>query len=183
MLTLLNKRLLVRPITGRYCATLYALFDPITRQLTFSNALLPHPVLVSNGRYSRLGEGGLPSAAFRETSYDKYTVRLAPGDSVLFATDGLHELRNQRDEDFSWDRLGELWCECTRKTADESLDHLLAGVRSFPNGLGPHDDITAVALRVPTEAEIVQSGPPGVAIIENTFESSAELPVCAAISL
>ena len=65
VLTLLNKRLLVRPISGRYCATLYALFDPITRQLTFSNAGLPHPVLVSNGKYSRLGEGGLPSAVFQ----------------------------------------------------------------------------------------------------------------------
>jgi serine phosphatase RsbU (regulator of sigma subunit) len=110
-------------------------------------------------------------------------MRLAPGDSVLFATDGLHELRNQRDEDFSWDRLGELWCECTRKTADESLDHLFAGAKSFSNGSGPHDDITAVALRVPTQAEVLQSGPSGVAITENAFESSAELPVCAAISL
>ena len=183
VLALLNKRLLVRPITGRYCATLYALFDPITRQLTFSNAGLPHPVLVSNGRYSRLGEGGLPSAVFSGTSYDKYTVRLAPGDSVLFATDGLHELRNQRDEDFSWDRLGELWCECARKSADESLDHLFEGAKSFSNGSGPHDDITAVALRVPTEAEIVQGGPSGFAPIENNLESSAELPVCAAISL
>jgi serine phosphatase RsbU (regulator of sigma subunit) len=60
VLTLLNKRLLVRPITGRYCATLYALFDPITRQLTFSTAGMPHTALVSNGKYSTPGEGGLP---------------------------------------------------------------------------------------------------------------------------
>jgi hypothetical protein len=36
---------------------------------------------------------------------------------------------------------------------------------------------------VPTEAESKQSGPSGVTAIENDFESSAELPVCAAISL
>jgi len=29
VLALLNKRLLVRPIRGRYCATIYALFDPL----------------------------------------------------------------------------------------------------------------------------------------------------------
>jgi serine phosphatase RsbU (regulator of sigma subunit) len=158
------------------------LFDPVTRQLTFSNAGLPHPVLVSEGRYSRLGEGGVPSAVFPATS-DKYTVRLAPGDSVLFATDGLHELRNQRDEDFSWDRLGELWCECARKTADESLHHLFEGAKSFSNGSGPHDDITAVALRVPLEPGSVGTSLSRVGAPENTFESSAELPVCAAISL
>lgn len=173
----------MRPITGRYCATLYALFDPNTRQLTFSNAGLPHPVLVSNGRYLRLGEGGLPSAIFAGSSYEKYTVRLAPDDSVLFATDGVHELRNQRDEDFSWDRLGELWCECTRKTADESLDHLFEGAKSFSNGSGPQDDVTAVALKVPIEPEAPGRRPEGVASLENNFESSGELPVCAAISL
>jgi serine phosphatase RsbU (regulator of sigma subunit) len=146
---------------------------------------LPHPVLVSNGRYSRLGEGGIPSAILPGSSYDKYTVRLAPGDSVLFATDGLHELRNHRDEDFSWDRLGELWCECTRKTADESLDHLFEGAKSFSNGSGPQDDVTAVALKVPIETEAVsmQSSPEGVVSLEKNLESSGELPVCAAISL
>jgi hypothetical protein len=108
---------------------------------------------------------------------------LAPGDSVLFATDGLHELRNHRDEDFSWDRLGELWSECVRKTADESLDHLFEGAKSFSNGSGPHDDITAVALRVPIEPVAVRSSPSGAAAFDNNFESSGELPVCAAISL
>jgi hypothetical protein len=41
VLALLNKRLLVRPVSGRYCATIYALFNPLTRLLTFSNACSP----------------------------------------------------------------------------------------------------------------------------------------------
>jgi hypothetical protein len=70
-----------------------------------------------------------------------------------------------------------------RKTADESLDHLFEGAKSFSNGSGPHDDITAVALRVPIEPVAVGSSPSGAAPLENNFESSGELPVCAAISL
>lgn len=183
VLQLLNKRLRVRAVPGRYSSTIYALFDPRSGELTFPNAGVPLPLLVSAAGCRSLGEGGLPSGMFSGTSYEIHSVGLFPGDAVLFATDGLHELRNQRDEDFSWDRLGELWCECARKTADESLDHLFAGAKSFSNGSGPHDDITAVALRVPTEAETVQSRPSGLATMENNFESSAELPVCAAISL
>ena len=148
VLELLNKRLRVRPVAGRYCATLYALYECATRQLTFSNAGLPLPLLVSNNGYSRLGEGGLPSAIFAGASYDKHVVTLHPGDAVLFATDGLHELRNHRDEDFGWDRLGELWSACAPKSADESLDHLFEGAKSFSNGFQQHDDITAVALKV-----------------------------------
>jgi len=102
---------------------------------------------------------------------------------MLFATDGLHELRNQSDEDFSWDRLGELWSECAQKSADESLDYLYEGAKSFANGSGPQDDLTAIALRVPVEIAKVGCSPSGAAALENDFESSAELPVCAAISL
>ncbi len=182
VLALLNERLRVRPVLGRYCATLYALFDPITRQLTFSNAGLPLPVLVSNGKYSRLGEGGLPSGVLPGSAYDKHVVRLSPGDSVLFATDGLHELRNHRDEDFGWDRLGELWSECSQKSADESLEHLFAGAKLFSNDSGPHDDITAVALRVPHLVESGANNAPVRARDCENLELMSELPVCAAIS-
>src|SRR5246500_4989356 len=38
VLSLLNQRLRQRPLPGRFCATLYAVFDPSTRTLAFSNA-------------------------------------------------------------------------------------------------------------------------------------------------
>jgi len=70
-------------------------------------------------------------------------------------------------------------------TADESLDHLFAGAKSFSDGSGPHDDVTAVVLKVPMEPQAVsvKSNPEGVASLDNNLESSSELPVCAAISL
>jgi serine phosphatase RsbU (regulator of sigma subunit) len=51
-------------------------------------------------------------------------VRLLPGDTVLFATDGLHEMRNAKEEDLSWGNLAEIWKACLRKSADEALDFL-----------------------------------------------------------
>jgi phosphoserine phosphatase RsbU/P len=149
-LALLNKRLLVRPVTGRYSATLYAVFDPESRKLTFSNAGLPYPVLASESGYTMLGEGGLPSGLFPGTSYEQHSTQLFPGDAVLFATDGLHEIRDRSDNDFSWERLGELWRECRNKSAEESLDYLFAGAVEFSRGgKPPHDDITAVVLKLP----------------------------------
>lgn len=38
VLGLLNQRLAQHPISGRFCCTLYAVFDPATRELIFSNA-------------------------------------------------------------------------------------------------------------------------------------------------
>jgi sigma-B regulation protein RsbU (phosphoserine phosphatase) len=148
-LELLNKRLLVRPVAGRYSATLYAVFDPVSHRLTFSNAGLPYPMLASESGATALPVGGIPSGMFPGSSYELHSVELFPGDAVLFATDGLHEIRDNRGNDFSWDKLGELWHQCRCKSAEESLDYLFKGAVKFSEGAPPpHDDITAVVLKI-----------------------------------
>jgi sigma-B regulation protein RsbU (phosphoserine phosphatase) len=148
VLTLLNKRLRVRPIAGRYCATLYSLFNPATRELSISNAGLPYPLLVAETGCRPLGSGGLPSGLLDGSCYDQYIVRLSPGDAVLFATDGLHELENNGREVFAYRRLPEIWQECRGRSAKESLDDLFEGVKTFLDGAPQQDDIAAVIFKV-----------------------------------
>ncbi|HXA56647.1 MAG TPA: PP2C family protein-serine/threonine phosphatase [Candidatus Acidoferrum sp.] len=150
VLAMLNKRLLVRPVMGRYAATVYAVFDPATRELTFSNAGLPYPLLASGDQCKQLGHGGLPSGLFGGSSYECHRVQLAPGDAVLFATDGLTELRDRRDNDFSWDRLAEIWKSSLGRSAEEALERLFEEAQRFSSGArNRHDDITAIVLKVP----------------------------------
>ena len=148
VLTVLNKRLHVRPVHGRFCATLYATFDPATLQLAFSNAGLPYPLLASRAGCSELGKGGMPSGIFEPVEYDEYSYQLARGDAVLFATDGLHELRNPKDEFLTPPQLAEIWQTSRKKSADESLESLFAGARAFADGPRQQDHITAVVLKV-----------------------------------
>lgn len=148
VLSLLNERLAQRPIQGRFCSTLYALFNPATRELTFSNAGIPLPLLVSGNRCRALGEGGLPSGLFPDAAYGAHVVRLAPGDSVLFATDGLHEWRSRDGIEFGDEQIGEIWLQCQGKSAGESIDHMFESIHEFSQGGGAHDDTTAVVLRV-----------------------------------
>lgn len=149
VLATLNQRLLVRPVMGRYAATVYAVYDPATRQLTFSNAGLPYPLLASSQACTQLGQGGLPSGLRGGSSYETHRVQLNPGDSVLFATDGLTELRDSQDNDFSWERLREIWRMSSRKSAEEALDLLFKEAQRFLNGAhARHDDVTAVVLKV-----------------------------------
>src|SRR5580658_7000794 len=147
---LLNKRLRVRPVPGRFSSMIYALFNPASGVLSFSNAGVPLPLLVSGAGCRSLGAGGFPSGMFADASYEIHSVQLAPGDAVLFATDGLHEMRNAQDEDLSWGKLEEIWQQCRCKSADECLDFLFDEVRAFSASSGSHDDMTAVVLKVPT---------------------------------
>jgi phosphoserine phosphatase RsbU/P len=176
VLALLSSRIRVRPVTGRYCATLYALFDPSSNELKFANAGLPYPVLVSNTGVSQLALGGIPSGMFPGTAYEQQVVRLSPGDVVLFATDGLHEMRNQSGDDFSWKQLPETWSNCAQKSADESLDLLFEGVKHFSPHSEQRDDITAVALKVPVLAEKLVTGSAAHAPHGEVAEVAAALP-------
>jgi sigma-B regulation protein RsbU (phosphoserine phosphatase) len=148
VLALLNERLVQRPIRGRFCSTLYALFDPATRELIFSNAGMPLPLLISGAGCRQLGEGGLPSGMFPGATYERHVVQLGPGDCVLFASDGLHELRNAEGVEFCTARMEEVWTQCRCKSATESVDFVFDHQLAFSNGNPPHDDITAVVLKV-----------------------------------
>jgi sigma-B regulation protein RsbU (phosphoserine phosphatase) len=148
VLALLNQRLVQRPIPGRFCSTLYAVFNPATLELHFSNAGFPLPLLVSGGVCRELGEGGLPSGMFPDATYAQHVVQLKPGDSVLFASDGLYELRNREEVEFGAAHLGAAWSQCHQKSASEAVDFVFNRQRAFSNGNAPHDDITAVVLKV-----------------------------------
>jgi hypothetical protein len=52
----------------------------------------------------------------------------------------------------SWGKLGEIWNQCRYKSADESLDFLFDEVQLFSADGRRHDDITAIVLKVPTDA-------------------------------
>jgi serine phosphatase RsbU (regulator of sigma subunit) len=147
VLALLNQRLAQRPIPGRFCSTLYAVFNPATLELHFSNAGIPLPLLASGGACRELGEGGLPSGMFPDAAYAQHVVQLSPGDSILFASDGLYELRNREEVEFGT-QLDEVWAQCRHKSASESVDFVFNRQRAFSNGTAPHDDITAVVLKV-----------------------------------
>ena len=147
-LTLLNDRLVQRPIKGRFCSTLYALFNPATRELVFSNAGMPLPLLASGTTCRQLGEGGLPSGMFPGATYGQHVVKLSPGDCILFATDGLHELCNTKGVEFCTSEIEQVWAQCRRKSAAESVEFVFDRQEAFSDGSAPHDDITAVVLKV-----------------------------------
>jgi serine phosphatase RsbU (regulator of sigma subunit) len=67
---------------------------------------------------------------------------------VLFASDGLHELRNGEGVEFCTTQMAEVWAQCERKSAAESVDFIFDHQMAFSAGIAPHDDITAVVLKV-----------------------------------
>jgi phosphoserine phosphatase RsbU/P len=147
VLELFNKRLMVRPIPSRYCASQYALFDPATLELRVANAGLPLPLHLMAEGSAAIGEGGLPSGLFDFATYQQTTLRLAPGDAVLFATDGLAEAAAPDGDQFGPERLGELCATLDSESPDLFLRSLFDAIEDFTEGQ-PSDDMTAVLLKI-----------------------------------
>lgn len=145
VLNLLNKRLLVRPVPSRYCATQYAIFDSATLELRLANAGLPLPLHLSANGCSPIGDGGLPSGLFDFASYVQGTFQLAQGDAVLFATDGLSEARNKRGESFGMSRLTNLCAKLDYHAPDLFLRSVFDAIAHFTEGQ-QSDDMAAVLL-------------------------------------
>lgn len=146
-----NKYLRVRPDPFRFCATQYAVFNPLTLELCVANAGIPFPLHISPHGCHPLGEGGLPSGLFDIADYQQHSFQLAPGDAVLFTTDGLPEAKNEDGEDFGMERLIEACAEVGCSSPDRLLRNVFARVKNFASAK-QQDDMSAVVLKVRQES-------------------------------
>lgn len=143
VLSLLNKRLLLRGIPGRHSAIQYALFDPPSARIRIVSAGMPGPLLL-RGQDSRLLQiPGLPPGLFSATDYDELSMQLEPGDSLLFFTDGLTDARNLHDQEFGVEGIQDV---CRRHVGESPLDllnHLFSTIQDFTTNCKQWDDMTA----------------------------------------
>lgn len=131
---------------SRFVTLCSARVDPKQGTLTYVNAGHPPPLARTRAFGATwLGPTGpLMSSVMCDMPFERATVHLAPGDSLLFYTDGVVEARGPKGM-YGPERLSDLVMPGLLRGVD-LLDRLLAEVAQF-TGPAPHqDDITLVAL-------------------------------------
>ena len=129
-----------------FVTCLYAILDPATGLLQYANAGHDLPYRRHKGGVSELRATGMPLGLMPGMSYEEKETVLAPGESILFYSDGIVEAHNLDGNMFSFPRLMEL----VGKHADDTtlIDFLLAELAAFT---GPdweqEDDVTMVTLQ------------------------------------
>jgi len=142
VVSLLNKRLLIRGLPRRHCALQYAVFDPTTRVMQITSAGMPAPLHLSSNGCRVLDLGGIPPGLFATAQYEASTLRLEPGDSVFFCTDGITDAFDLRGDQFGTERLQAL-CASKHDTPAALLDSIFAAIKKFALGRQQHDDMAA----------------------------------------
>jgi len=154
MLAMLNRRLHGVRLDARFIAMVFAVYDAGARRLTLGNAGGPYPLLLREGAVQEIRLDGVPLGLFPDTQYDETTLELEPGDTVVFASDGILESENADQEEFGPQRLCEILKGVSAEhSASDISDKILAATDKYSGaGTPPHDDRTLLILRVTDES-------------------------------
>lgn len=130
---------------GVFVTCFYALLDPRDGHLRYANAGHEAPYRQQGDQASELWATGMPLGMLPGSRYEEFEATLAPGESLLFYSDGLVEAHNPSGEMFGFPRLQALLSAPAREPA--LLDFVLAQLYGFT---GAHweqeDDVTLLAL-------------------------------------
>jgi sigma-B regulation protein RsbU (phosphoserine phosphatase) len=148
LLRQLNQLVSVRRVDGRYMTICFATWQKARRKLRIANAGQSQPLLWKDGRVEQINLVGFPIGIFDDATYDEWSVRLNPGDILLFYSDGIIEASNREGQFFGTSRLKELLAANTQLNSAALADSILADVQEFTQGGPVTDDRTLVVMKV-----------------------------------
>ncbi|MFO0903362.1 MAG: PP2C family protein-serine/threonine phosphatase [Pirellulales bacterium] len=137
-------------LTDTFVTAFYGTFDPVTRELRYSVAGHPPPLVkrCREGSLLRLeASRGMPLGLFEEAQYETATAQLEVGDQLLIYTDGITEALNPQGALFGVERLERELGNCSLQ-AKSLLESIIGAVDQFAAGRPPDDDRTLLVARV-----------------------------------
>jgi phosphoserine phosphatase RsbU/P len=128
-----------------------AVIDCGVGTVTVASAAHPLPYLVRAGRRGNtlrhLVVNGVPLGLRRDSSYEQVAAALAPGDALVWHTDGLTERENDRGEQFGTRRLRALLTGAGSLAPGSVRDALVRALGAFCGPAHPADDVAFVVAR------------------------------------
>jgi len=143
----LNQQMFENTPDEKYATCFYALYDSETRQLVYTNAGHPAPVLFRDGEIVRLDVGGTPLGLISPMSYQEAKVTLEPGDTLIAFTDGFTESENSFEDQFGESRLIETVQRARENSLPVLVKEIYRSVEEWTGGGDPQDDMTLIVAR------------------------------------
>jgi len=147
-----TNRLLCQDVPrGAFVALAYALLRPDDNRVVLSNGGQLDPFLVPAGEAPvQLVEAAgprLPLGILADVAYRESALAVAPGDLLVFHTDGVVERKNAAGRLFGFERVAATLDRVRGLSAQAALETLLDAADAFAGDARPHDDVTVVIAR------------------------------------
>jgi serine phosphatase RsbU (regulator of sigma subunit) len=149
-LSVLNEALLRQRDDRRFCTVAYAYLEKLEHGARAGISTGGHPLpllLRADGSVMPVGAPGTLLGIVPDPDLEDHLVTLAPGDSLVFYTDGVIESRVSSNGVLDERRLGELVATCAGSSPDAIAARIEDAAVMSQNGV-PKDDIAVLVLRV-----------------------------------
>lgn len=133
---------------GMYVTAVYGVLDSRNHIFTFSNCGHNLPILLrASGKVEFLREGGPIFGITKDATYEERPVFLFPNDMILLYTDGVVEVFDENDTEFTMDALIKVLQDNRKKTAAEISKVIHEVVKNYAREDQLFDDITMIVIK------------------------------------
>jgi len=150
-MTRLNRPLYEKTREHTFTALWLGALDVARRSVTFSNAGIVDPLLVSGGSVSPVPSAGtrLPLGSVKDTEYREARAELAPGSVLVLFTDGVTDAQNGAQESYEYESLRSLLAgmNAAALPAEAIKNLIISDVKRFMGAAPQYDDITVVVVK------------------------------------
>lgn len=145
----LNQHLLAVGAQRLFVTALYGILDPPSAQFEYTRAGHELPILLEGQSEVRLAsyEQGQLLGMLDEPVFDRQTISLPPGGTLLLYSDGVTDGRDPQGEHFGMPRFLDELRSTAGLSAQQLCDYLLARLAAFQGASPQDDDITLVAIQ------------------------------------
>lgn len=134
-----------------FVALFYAIYEPETQKLFYTNAGQTMPYLLRNGVIHFLPQAHasdrFPLGIIITAVYEQLDIQLQSGDKIVFYTDGMVDAMNNEHESYGFDRFSNSIKSNSNNQPNKMIEALMQNMQSFSNG-NVQDDVTIVILEI-----------------------------------
>ena len=134
-----------------YIVLIYFIYDTRSKKLVFSSAGMNEEPLYldGQGRLRDIDIKGFPICKLRDVyaaDYEDMEMTVYPGDKLFIYTDGIIELRNEKKQQYSSERLKQIISKNSQMDSEHLISAIRMDLRIYEGDRDPEDDITMMCV-------------------------------------
>lgn len=153
IVTLMNDTLASDISSDRFATTLFGVFNKKNKLFRYTNAGYG-PILVYKNDKKKCflvnpPQGSVPVGVMPGVDYEEEKpITLLEGDSLFLFTDGIHEARNEKEEEYGMKRLSDIIPGIAERESREMANFIVDDVLKFAGTAEQYDDMTLTVMKV-----------------------------------
>jgi phosphoserine phosphatase RsbU/P len=131
-----------------FITAFYGRLNYVEHTFTYTNSGQNPPILLRmNGSLELLEQGGPALNILKDVKFNSSLVNLAPGDQIVFYTDGVTEIFSSDSKEYGFERLKKVILGSKFTSANEIISDIVESTKNFSKTKYYRDDFTLIILK------------------------------------